>query len=243
MEMEMLESGAPGAAREERNLQQRLRGLFCCFFHQLGDEQGTRTGGDIAPGDQTVRIAAENLGRINVGFSLLDEEPLKGRASPVRVCSPALPKKRAKPPRSLSQDVLLISSSGEDGDEERENEGGNGLLLTVSGPLAPPTFHLIPSTPSIVADKGQFFDVSPMQVGRKSCEDAEGAQADEVGGSERDPQKKDGKKLRFSHSCQQGASLAEVPRKSESAPPVPFHPSCISGLFATRRRPTPSESY
>lgn len=252
-------------AREERNLQQRLRGLFCCFFRLPGDEQRMRTGGDVAPGEQTVQITVENLGTVNVGFSLLDEKPPRRRASVVRVCTPALRKRQGKPPRSLSQDVLLIGSSGEDGDEEEEKEEDDGLLLTDSaaacGLLARPAFHLIPPTPSGVADRVQFFNVSPMGVGvyggggareRKNCEEAEEAPADltlaEAGEREQDPQlsktsKEEGKKLRFSRRSQQGASLAEHPRKSESAPPVPFHQSCISVLFVTQRLPAASESH
>lgn len=252
-------------AHEERNLQQRLRGLICCFFRPLGDEQRKRTGGDVAPGEQTVRITVENLGMVNVSFSLLDEEPPRRRAHPVRVCTPALRKRRAKPPRSFSQDVLLISSSGEDGDEEEEKEEEDGLLLkesaAASSLLAQPAFHLIPPSPSDVADEGQFFNVSPMEVGfsggggalkRKSCEKAEKAPADltpaEAGERERDSQlsktsKEEGKKLRFSRRPQQEASLAEHPCKSESAPPVPFHQSCISVLFAAQRLSTASESH
>lgn len=252
-------------AREERYLRQCLRGLFCCFVCLPGDEQRTRTGGDVVPGEQAVQIAVENLGMRNVGFSLLDEEPPRRRTNPVRVCTPALRKRRVKPPRSISQDVLLISSSGEDGDEEEEKEKEDGLLLKESavaeGLLAQPAFHLIPPTPSIVADVGQFFNVSPIKVGflegesaveRKSCEEAEEAPAAltlaEAGERERDPQlsemsKDEGKKLKFSRRSRQGASLAEHPRKSESAPPMPFHQSCISVLFATRRLPTASESH
>lgn len=240
MEIEMRESNCLEGAREERNLRQRLRRLFCCFLRQLGgDEQGASTGGDVAPAQQAVRITVESLGMVNVGFSLLDEEPPTRRASPLRVCTPALRKKRAKPPRSLSRDVLLTGSSGEDGDEEEENEGQDGLLLTesasVSGLLPRPAFPLIPLTPSVVADESQLFDISPVE--------GEEAPADEASESERDPQKEEGKKLWFSCRCQQGASLAEHPRKSESVPPLPFLQSCISVLFVTQRLPTPSESY
>lgn len=259
--------GSDGLAgpREERYLQQCLRGLFCCFFRLPGDEQRMRTGGDFGPGEQTVQITVENLGMRNVGFSLLDEEPPRRSANPVRVCTPVLRKRRVKPPRSISQDVLLISSSGEDGDEEEEKEKEHGLLLKESavadGLWAQPAFHLIPPTPSSVADEGQFFNVSPIKVGvseggsaheRKSCGEAEEAPAAltlaEDGEKERDPQlsamsKDEGKKLKFSRRSQQGASLAEYPRKSESAPPMPFHQSCISVLFATRRLPTASESH
>lgn len=246
MEMEMQESDGLEGAREKRDLQQGLRGLFCCFFRQLGDEQRTRKGGDVATGEQGVRITVENPGRVNVGFSLLDEEPPKRRASPLRICTPALRKKRAKPPRSLSQDVLLIGSSGDDGDEEEENQVENGSLLTGSAEacalLARPALHLIPPTPSFVAGEVEFFNVSLTNVGRQGRECAEKAPVDEAGESERDPQKEGGRKFRFSRRCQQGASLAENPRKSESAPPVPAHQSCISVLFATQRLPTPPES-
>lgn len=263
--MEMPGSNGLTGAGEGRNPQQRLRGLFCCFFGPPGNEQRMRTDGDVAPREQTVRITVENLGTVNVGFNLLDEEPPRRRVSPLRVCTPALRKRRAKPPRSLSQDVLLLSSSGEDGDEEEEKEEDDGLLqkesVATSGLLARPAFQLIPPTPSGVADGGQFFNVNPMEVGlsggvsareRRSWEEAEEAPADltptEAGEREQDPRlnktsEEEGKKPRFSRRSQQGASLGEHPRKSESAPPVLFHQSCIRVLFATRRLPTASESH
>lgn len=255
--MEMQGSDGLTGAHEERNLQQCLRRLFCCCcFRPPGDEQRMRTAGDFAAGEQTIRIAVENLGRANVSFSLLDEEPPRRRASPVRVCTPALRKKRAKPPRSLSQDVLLISSSGEDGDEEEEKKEEDGLLQkkspSASGLLPQPAFYLIPPTPSSVADVGQFFRVSSVEVAfsgggsgreRKSCEEAGEPSSDptpaQAGERERDPQLSETskeewkKKLRFSRCSKQGASLAEHPRKSESVPPAPFHQCCISVLFAT----------
>lgn len=121
-----------------------------------------------------------------------------------------------------------------------------------SGPLAQHAVHLIPPTPSGTTDEGQFFDVSPTEGGEhgSSTREQEDAPADPslVGEDERDPllsetSEDEGKELGFSRSSQQGASLAEHPRKSESAPPVPFHQSHISGLFATGRLLTPSESH
>lgn len=212
-------SGGLAGAREERNLRQCLRGLFCCFLRQ-----GVRPGGDVAQGEQTVRIAVDDLGTVNAGFSLLDEEP---------------------PRRRASSSLLLKESSA------------------ASSLLPQPAIHLIPPTPSGAADKGQFFGVSPKEGGEHvssgggareqiSCEEAKESPADltpaEAGEKERDPlmsetSKDEGKKRRFSRGSQQGASLVEHPRKSESAPPVPFHQSHISVLFATRRLPTPSESH
>lgn len=198
-------SGGLAGAREERNLQQRLRGLFCCFLRR-----GVRPGGDVAQGEQTVRIGVDDLGTVNGGFSLLDEEP---------------------PRRRASSSLFL-----------KESSAASSLLLQ-------PAIHLIPPTPSGAADKGQFCGGAREQ---KSCEEAEESPADltpaEAGEKERDPlmsetSKDEGKKRRFSRGSQQGASLVEHPRKSESAPPVPFHQSHISVLFATRRLPTPSESH
>lgn len=207
-------SGGLAGAREERNLQQRLRGLFCCFLRQ-----GVRPGGDVAQGEQTVRITVEDLGTANAGFSLLDEEPPRRRAS----------------------SSLFLKES-----------------LAASSLLPQPAIHLIPPTPSGGADKGQFFGVRPTEgeehvsSGGAACEQISCEEADltpaQAGEKKRDPlmsetSKDEGKKFGFSRGSQQGASLVEHPRKSESAPPVPFHQSHISVLFATRRLPTPSESH
>lgn len=212
-------SGGLADAREERTLQQRLRGLFCCFLRQR-----VRPGGDVGQGEQTVRITVEDLGTVNAAFSLLDEEP---------------------PRRRAGSSLFLKESSA------------------ASSLSAQPDIQLIPPTPSGAADKGQFFNISPTDGGehvsgydggreQKSCEEAEEASADltpaEAGEKERDPlmsqtSKDEGKKPKFSRRSQQGASLAGHPRKSESAPPMPFHQSHISVLFATRRLTTPSESH
>lgn len=167
-----------------KDIQHRLRGLFCCSClsgeetdplqdqdmtnkavpqHPHLDEQG--------PGEkETVQIIVEDVGIVNTGFSLHDEEPPRSSvarsASSVSACPQALKKRRLKPLSSLPQDLPLITSSTGDGDEDKEEdmllkESSSTDSTAASGSLLPqPVIHLIPPTPSDVADDGQFFDVN-----------------------------------------------------------------------------------
>lgn len=202
-----------------KDIQHRLRGLFCCSClsgeetdplqvqdmtnkavpqHPHLDEQG--------PGEkETIQIIVEDVGTVNTGFSLLDEEEpprssVARSASSVSACPQALKKRRLKPLSSLPQDLPLITSSTGDGDEDKEEdmllkESGSADSTAASGSLQP-VIHLIPPTPSDVADDGQFFDVNSEEgVERissgdggcaagdgESCDDGEKVEAEELPG-------------------------------------------------------------
>lgn len=152
---------------------------------------------------ETIQIIVEDVGIVNTGFSLLDEEPPRSSvarsASSVSACPQALKKRRLKPLSSLPRDLPLITSGTGDGDEDKEEdmllkESGSTDSTAASGSLlSQPVIHLIPPTPSDVADDGQFFDVNaeegaeriPSRDGGRaagdgeSCEDGEKVEAEE----------------------------------------------------------------
>lgn len=172
-----------------RKSTQRLsRGLFCCSCLRgedkdpLQEQEKEINGGPQHPHvdqwgsceKEAIQITVEDLGIVNTGFSLFEEDPLTPRnsaarsASSVSACSRALKKKRLKPLSSLPiqprAESAVTSTSGEDDEEEEEDP----LLLEraidsapASGSLlTPPVINLIPPTPSDVVDDDQFFDVN-----------------------------------------------------------------------------------
>lgn len=186
-----------------KDIQHRLRGLFCCSCLS-GEEMDPLQDQDVAnkavsqhphldeqgPGEkETIQVIVEDVGIVNTGFSLLNEEPPRSSvarsASSVSACPQALKKRRLKPLSSLPQDPPLITSSTGDGDEDKEED----MLLKKSNStdstaasgslLSQPAIHLIPPTPSDVADDGQFFDVNLEEgVERISSRDGDCAAGD-----------------------------------------------------------------
>lgn len=167
-----------------KDIQHRLRGLLCCSCLS-GEETDPLRDQDMAnkavpqhphpdergPGEKEfIQIIVEDVGIVNTGFSLLDEEPPRSSvarsASSVSACPQALKKRRLKPLSSLPQDLPLITSSTGDGGEDKEEdmllkESSSTDSTAASGSLlSQPVIHLIPPTPSDVADDGQFFDVN-----------------------------------------------------------------------------------
>lgn len=166
--------------------------------HPHLDEQG--------PGEkEIIQIIVENAGIVNAGFSLLSEDPPRSSvarsASLVSACPQALKKRRLKPLSSLPQDQPLITSSTyQDDDEDKEEdmllkESNSTDSTAASGSLlSQPVIHLIPPTPSDVADDGQFFDVNSEEGAERissgdggcaagegeSCDDGETVEADEL---------------------------------------------------------------
>lgn len=179
-----------------KDIQHRLGGLFCCSCLS-GEETDPLQDQDMAnkaapphphldeqgPGEkEIIQIIVEDVGMVNTGFSLLDEEPPRSSkarsASSVSACPQALKKRRLKPLSSLPQDLPLITGSTGDGDEDKEEDmllrkSGSADSTAASGSLlSQPVIHLIPPTPSDVADDGQFFDVNSEEgVGRISSRD------------------------------------------------------------------------
>ncbi|KAM4591031.1 uncharacterized protein PAE49_013904 [Odontesthes bonariensis] len=135
-------------------------------LHQHPDKWGS---GEREP----IQITVEDLGIVNVSFSLLDEDPLTPKnsmacsASSVSACPRALKKKKRLKPLSslpLQPEVQPTStpSDGEDAEEEEDYyllfESGTDSTPASEGLLTPPMINLIPPTPSDVVDDDQFFD-------------------------------------------------------------------------------------
>lgn len=203
-----------------KDMQRRLRGLFCCSClsgeetQPLHDQDTTNKAvpqhphlDEQGPGEkETIQIVVEDVGIVNTGFSLLDEEPPRSSvarsASSVSACPRALKKRRLKPLSSLPQDLPLTTSSTGDGDEDKEEEdtllkesSSTDSTAAASGSLlSQPVIHLIPPTPSDVADDDQFFDVNSEEAVERissgdggcaagdggSCEEGEKVEAEEL---------------------------------------------------------------
>ncbi|KAL3050115.1 hypothetical protein OYC64_012207 [Pagothenia borchgrevinki] len=126
---------------------------------------------------EAIQIRVEDLGIVNAGFSLLEEEPVTSRnsvarsASSVSGCPRTLKKKQLKPLSSLPIESQAITSTSEEDNEEEEED----LLLCDSSTasfLTPPVINLIPPSPSDVVDDDQFFDInSEESVANTSCSD------------------------------------------------------------------------
>lgn len=126
---------------------------------------------------EAIQIRVEDLGIVNAGFSLLEEEPVTSRnsvarsASSVSGCPRTLEKKQLKPLSSLPIESQAITSTSEEDNEEEEED----LLLCDSSTasfLTPPVINLIPPSPSDVVDDDQFFDInSEESVVNTSCSD------------------------------------------------------------------------
>ncbi|XP_040906337.1 uncharacterized protein LOC121189923 [Toxotes jaculatrix] len=172
-----------------RKSAQRLSGrLFCCSCLRgeekdpLQEQEMKINGGPQHPrldqrgsGEkEAIQITVEDLGIVNTGFSLLDEDPLTPRnsmarsASSVSACPRALKKRRLKPLSSLpirpQAEPAIASTSREDDEEEEEDpllyESGTDSTLASGSLLTPPVINLIPPTPSDVVDDDQFFDIN-----------------------------------------------------------------------------------
>lgn len=164
-----------------KSLQRFSHRLNCCSCwcgekDPLQEQEKKINGGPLhLPSDQrgsgekeAIQITVEDLGIVNAGFSLLDEDFLTPRnnmgrsASSVSACPRALKKKRLKPLSSLplpSQTELEhASSAGED--DEQEDDDTLQLESGTDSLLASPVINLIPPTPSDVIDDDQFFDIS-----------------------------------------------------------------------------------
>lgn len=201
-----------------KGIQHRLRGLFCCSclsgeeMDPLQDQDMTNKAlpqhphlDEQGPGEkEAIQIIVEDVGIVNTGFSLHDEEPPRSSvarsASSASACPQAPKKRRLKPLSSLPQDLPLITSSTGHGDEDEEEdmllkESSSTDSTAASGSLlSQPVIHLIPPTPSDVADDGQFFDVNSEEgVERissgdgdcaagdgESCEEGERVEAEEL---------------------------------------------------------------
>lgn len=131
---------------------------------------------DERPGEnEAIQITVEDLGIVNTGFSLLQEDPVTQRssithsASSVSASPRALRKKRMKPLSSLpiqaqAKPFCTISTNRDNDEEEEEDmllcESGTNSTAASGSLLAQPVINLIPPTPSDVADDDQFFDVN-----------------------------------------------------------------------------------
>nr|XP_040035307.1 uncharacterized protein LOC120821030 isoform X2 [Gasterosteus aculeatus aculeatus] len=153
---------------EERDpLQQQERKINGGSRHPHLDQRGSGE-------REAIQITVEDLGIVNTGFSLCEEDtPTSGNstarsASSVSACLRALKKKRLGPLFSLPMDMqgklAITSTSGEGGDEEDDDplvfESGTDVTPAPGSLLSPPVINLIPPTPSDVVDDDQFFDVN-----------------------------------------------------------------------------------
>lgn len=130
-----------------------------------------------------VRITAEDLGMVNGGFNMADEDPLTPMSSEAR--SEMTQKiKRVEAPSLLSvqpqvqlvtthtikeeeKDLQLLSDEGSD------NIPGSGVLLMT------PEINLIPPTPSNVNDGNQFFCSNSGEIVTHACGEGRPAAGDE----------------------------------------------------------------
>ncbi|XP_054874532.1 uncharacterized protein LOC118470844 [Amphiprion ocellaris] len=181
------ETQRPHRRQWRKSAQRFSRRLLCCSClcgekDPLQEQEKEINGGPLHPhldqlgsGEkEAIQITVEDLGIVNAGFSLFDEDPLIPRnsvarsASSVSACPRALKKKRLKPLSSLpiqpQAEPALTPSNGEDDEQEEED-----LLLYQSGTdstpasgslLTPPVINLIPPTPSDVVDDYQFFEIN-----------------------------------------------------------------------------------
>ncbi|KAK7901977.1 hypothetical protein WMY93_018746 [Mugilogobius chulae] len=106
------------------------------------------------PGEtDPAQTVLEEMGIVNRGFSLLEEEPLTRSASSVSQCLRYQQKKKLKPlsslPTVLQPELAITFISGDD-DEEFLFDDENRT----------PSINLIPPTPSDVVEDDQFFDVT-----------------------------------------------------------------------------------
>nr|XP_008305088.1 PREDICTED: uncharacterized protein LOC103376483 [Stegastes partitus] len=174
--------------RQWRKSAQRFsRRLFCCSClcgekDPLQEQEKEINGGPLHPhldqlgsGEkEAIQITVEDLGIVNTGFSLFDEDPLIPRnsvarsASSVSACPRALKKKRLKPLSSLPiqprAEPAITPSNGEDDEQEEEDlllyESGTDSTPASGSLLTPPVINLIPPTPSDVVDDYQFFEIN-----------------------------------------------------------------------------------
>lgn len=171
-----------------KSVQHRARRLFCCSclpgeeMDPLQQQDRNIHGSPLhphvdkyGPGEkETIQITVEDLGIVNTSFSMFEEDPPNPRnsmarsASLVSACPKALKKRRLKSLSSLPlQPQTILGSpitSREDDDEEEEDmllyESGTNSTQASGSLLAQPVIHLIPPTPSDVAEDDQFFDIN-----------------------------------------------------------------------------------
>lgn len=134
-----------------------------------GDDQQDKQGSGEK---EATQITVKDLGTVNCGFSLLEEDHLTlwnsiGHPATSMTVSPRpLRKKQLQPLPSLQilhqANVDITTATGENDKDEREemiefeyctdNAGASGSLLEQ------PIINLIPPTPAAVADKARFFN-------------------------------------------------------------------------------------
>ncbi|KAM3606488.1 uncharacterized protein V6R79_017272 [Siganus canaliculatus] len=197
----------------------RKNTLFCCACFRgeekdpLQDRQERINGGpQLLHLDQqgssekeAIQITVEDLGIVNAGFSLLEEDPLTltrsitCSARSESGCQRALKKKRLKTMCSLPTqpqgNPAIACNSGKNDDEEEEEEGedsfmfqsGTNSMAASENLLTQPVINLIPPTPSDVAEDEPSFDVDSEENAAHPSDDKESyeenRQRDEVAGS------------------------------------------------------------
>ncbi|XP_051816326.1 uncharacterized protein LOC110949292 [Acanthochromis polyacanthus] len=187
MESATGETQRPRRRQWRKSAQRFSRRLLCCSClcgekDPLQEQEKEINGGPLHPhldqlgsGEkEAIQITVEDLGIVNTGFSLFDEDPLIPRnsvarsASSVLACTRALKKKRLKPLSSLpiqpQAEAALTPSNGEDDEQEEEDlllyESGTDSTPASGSLLTPPVINLIPPTPSDVVDDYQFFEIN-----------------------------------------------------------------------------------
>lgn len=179
------------------------RSLFCCSCLRgeekdpLQEQERKINGGPQHPhldqrgsGErEAIQITVEDLGMVNSGFSLFEEDSLTSSNNMARSASsvsayPRALKKRLKPLSSLpiqpQAKPAIASASGEDEEEELLFESATDSTAAPGSLLTPPVINLIPPTPSDVADDDQFFDInSEESVAHTSANDGSFAAGDQ----------------------------------------------------------------